>query len=462
MNNILMGLETEYAFTPSDRDGNPLDRKQYSDMLVDLARHRYSVLEGCNPHDLFLSNGSRFYVDFGLGLINLEYSTPECPDPRTLIAHIRAGDRMLAGLCRELEFYQSELGSAFVSKTNVDYQGHSSGSHENYHHEGPQALFESQLLPHLVSRVIYSGGGGFNEDSGALEFSLSPRAAYLKHAASEGAQSERGVYTRKHEPLSRSAFGRLHLLCGDGLRYDVSELLRFGVTALIIRLVDAGLQPAAEIQIDSLSAIKKVAADVHCRRKIGRINGRRVSAIGIQRHYLKQVEDHIDSSILPSWATEICQYWTSILDALASDPLELVGILDWPTKLSLYRTLVEMKGYDWDQLTTEPNGNSTEIHENLYEADIRFGDIADNGLFCHIDGHDPCQKPVVDDEMIGTALFTPPRGSRAELRGAWIERLSHRQNHKRCNWEVIFDDHARRWLRFDDPFGLDRVDWQNR
>jgi proteasome accessory factor A len=459
MNEILMGLETEYAFTPCGHDGNPLERKIYADLLVTSAADRYSSLEGRDKQDLFLSNGSRLYVDSGLGLINLEYSTPECTSPGELVAHVHAGDRILAGLARDLENNRPELKSAFISKTNFDYCGHTSGSHENYLHIAPLAALAPQLIPHLVSRIVYSGGGGFNDESPWVKFMLSPRVSYLEHEISAGAQSGRAIFTTRQEPLSRSRYGRLHLLCGEGVRYGISEYLRCGATALIVRLVDSGLTPGDGIEINPMHAIRAVACDIRCHVKIGWIDGSAATAIDIQRHYLEQVEAQIGQSILPGWAQSFCSRWRSILDALESEPMQLVGVLDWPTKLALYRSFVEDKGYDWEQLTSEINESFGEIRENLFELDIRFGDIADDAFFATLENNSQPDCRIVGDQAVTAALLIPPQYSRARLRGEWIERLSSKSRRTSCNWDGILDSQANRWLRFDDPLGLHEVKW---
>jgi proteasome accessory factor A len=456
---ILTGVETEYAFSPCGHDGKPLDRQFYSDLLVELAARRYPSLEGRDKHDLFLSNGSRLYVDAGIGLINLEYSTAECTSPGELVAQVRAGDRILAELARELENSREELQSAFISKTNFDYCGHTSGSHENYLHTSPQAALAAQLIPHLVTRPVYSGGGGFNEKSARVKFMLSPRVCYLEHVISEGAQSDRAIFTTRQEPLSRSRYGRLHLLCGEGVRYDMSEYLRCGATALIVRLIDSGLIPAKGVEIKPLLAIRAVAGDVRCRLEIGRLNGRAVTAIDIQRHYLEQVEAQLGGSLLPDWAEDFCVRWRAVLDDLQTDPMQLVGVLDWPTKLALYRSFVEDKGYDWTKLTSETDESFTEIREDLFALDIRFGDIADDGLFATLENSARPERRIVSDQAVAAALRTPPQYSRARLRGEWIERLSSKSSRPYCNWHGIFDRQADRSLRFDDPLGVDEVKW---
>ena len=461
MDKIVFGLESECGFTPFDHSGNILDRRHYADLLVRLASSRYATLAGYNRQDLFLSSGHRVYVDAGLGLINLECSTPECRSPQALIAHKCAGDRILAGLARELEATCPELHRFFIFKTNFDYCGHTSGSHENYRHDGPQAFIGPQLIPHLVTRGVYSGGGGFCDSSAVVSFMLSPRAAFLQHVTSEGAQDNRGIYTIRYEPLGHSGCGRLHLLCGEGVRYDMTEYLRFGVTALIICLIDAGFDLSKGIELDPLPAINKVARDVLCQEEIGLINGCPATAIDVQRHYLAQVEAQVGGSLLPDWSALCCQRWRKILDGRESNPLELAGIVDWPTKLSLYRAFVESEGFDWEQLTNEVDDSFAEIRSSLFEFDISFGDIAEDGIFAEFEALDKSDNRVVDEQQIETAMRTPPQDSRARLRGKWIERLSPRFESIRCSWEGIHDHQNGRWLRFDDPLGQQEVSWES-
>jgi proteasome accessory factor A len=457
MYEIVIGLETEYGVTPFDEAGEPLDRTHYANLLVQSAIGKYAALAGFNRQDLYLASGSRLYVDAGLGLVNLECSTAECRSPQAVVAYSRAGDRMIAGLARELVANHPELHEVFISKTNFDYCGHTSGSHENYKIEAPQAIIGPQLVPFLASRCLYSGGGGFNDRSQRVEFMISPRVSFLEQISSEGAQENRSIVNIRYEPLSCSAFGRLHLLCGEGNRYGLTEYLRFGATALVVCLIDAGFEPARDIEINPMAAINTVARDLRCREKIGQVRGRSATAIDIQRHYLEQVEAQLGKSLFPGWAVECCRRWREVLAILESNPMNLVGVIDWPTKLALYRDIVESGGYDWDQLAREVDESFAEIRTRLFEYDIRFGDIADDRAFTEPGN----AAQIVDDRQIETALHTPPQDSRARLRGKWIARLRDRFDSYRCSWEEIHDARAGRSLRFDDPLGTEDVNWVN-
>lgn len=459
MNKTLLGLETEYAITPYDKNGTPLDRMLYSKLLVAAASELYPSLFGRDHRDLFLMNGSRLYVDHGANLLNLEYSTPECTNPEELIAHIRAGDHMLAGLARDLESREPELHQLFISKTNFDYCGHTSGSHENYLHTATHARLAPQIIPHLVSRPIYSGGGGFNADASHIEFMLSPRVYFLEHLMSCGSQHSRAIFTTKQEPLSNSPYGRLHLLCGEGVRFELTEFLRFGVTVLILRLVDAGLSPARGIEMDPLAAINTVARDIHCRELIGSINGIPANAIDVQRHYLRQVRAQLSRPFMPEFGATVCDRWESVLDGLESDAMQFAGILDWPTKHGLYRSFVEQNGQDWERLIRDDKESQPEIRARLFEFDIRFGDIADKGLFDTFESNNRPATRLVAEDAIADAIRIPPQGSRARTRGEWIARLSQKREGKECTWDRIQDNKAQKSLKFDDPLDLSAVTW---
>ena len=465
MSDIVMGAETEYAFTPFDSSGDALDRTDYSRRLVSLGGRNYPALYGRNAHDLFLSSGARLYVDSGLGLINVEISTAECSTPEELVAHVKAGDRLLAGLARELERQDPVLENAFISKTSQDYSQHTAGSHENYSHTAPQALLGSQLVPHLVTRLIYSGGGGFSDAEGSsskdkkIEFMLSPRVRFLEYVSAAGSQDGRAIFCTRQEALSSSPYGRLHLLCGDGVRYDLTEYLRFGCTALVVKLIDSGFSPADGIELDPMSAMNVVARDIGCKERIGSINGVPATAIDVQRHYLSAVRDQVGGPHLPDWAGVLVQRWETTLDALETDPMELFGVIDWPTKLAFYRSFTERSGFDWNQLARKCRKPEREFRLKLFELDIRYGDISEESPFVTLPGAVQAESRLVSEQEIDNALRVPPPGTRAKLRGERIEQLATRKALYRANWDAIHDVRAGQLMRFDDPFGSAAVGW---
>ena len=76
--------------------------------------------------DLILTNGARLYNDHA----HPEYSTPECCSLFQLVAHDKAGERIL----QQCAVRRSEkLGKrVLLYKNNTDFHGHSYGCHDNY------------------------------------------------------------------------------------------------------------------------------------------------------------------------------------------------------------------------------------------------------------------------------------------------------------------------------------------
>ena len=75
---------------------------------------------------------------------------------------------------------------AALFRSNVDYGGAPTtwGCHESYLHTSDPRSLPQSLNPHLVSRIIYCGAGGFDATSPGLDFLLSPRVPFLYHVTS--------------------------------------------------------------------------------------------------------------------------------------------------------------------------------------------------------------------------------------------------------------------------------------
>ena len=82
--------------------------------------------------NVFLRNGARLYLDVGS---HPEYATPECDNVLDLVAHDKAGERILEGLLVDADRRLREEGIAgdiYLFKNNTDSAGNSYGCHENY------------------------------------------------------------------------------------------------------------------------------------------------------------------------------------------------------------------------------------------------------------------------------------------------------------------------------------------
>src|SRR5579884_1597057 len=158
-----------------------LEQDREEDRFAEQDRHRpFSFHE--MKSDLVLPNGARFYNDH----THPEYSTPECRTLIDLLAHDRAGERIVQTAAdRRNEL----LGQRAVQlyKNNTDFHGHSYGCHDNYlvSRTIPFRRLVEGLLPFLVSRQVIAGAGkvGIEGQGGSFEpghYQLSQRADFME------------------------------------------------------------------------------------------------------------------------------------------------------------------------------------------------------------------------------------------------------------------------------------------
>jgi tetratricopeptide (TPR) repeat protein len=474
MDETLFGMETELAFSAlrtGMRDPNqatlfkiprPLDSAVSSavqDLLVGdfvmLAEEQLCSLRDLQARGVYLGNGSRLYLDAGR---HPEFCTPECRSPEELVRWQLAGERILANLLEELtKIRPDNVFSLF--RCNVDYGGTQStwGCHESYQHRSDETQMIKHLIPHLVSRIVYTGAGGLNNRVDQAEFLISPRVPHLMHAIGGDSQTERALYHTKNEQLGKAEFSRLHLICGESNSSHLSTYLKFGTTALIVRLIDAGVCRGNELAFHRpLHVMNKYARDVECQRKCRLRNGRRRSAIQIQREYLAMVEEHLSEDFMPEWAPRVCERWRETLDQLETDPSSLSTRLDWAIKRALFEDRIGRSNTSWNDLTT-----GSGLGAELCEIDTRFGELGPAGLFRRLDQAGALDHRLPELGSVDDAITSPPPGGRAEVRGRAIQELGTEEDRDRykCKWELILDQEEGRIFDMADPYGRD-AEWR--
>jgi proteasome accessory factor A len=349
---LVFGIETEYGFTPFNAEGSPFDRAAYAQRLVHGAPRRWPAVRGRDWSDVYLGNGARLYTDCGT---HPEYATPECTTPEEAVAAIRAGDRILEQLARDLE-RDTSVSHAFLYRGNVDYSDSriTWGCHESLLHRCSHDVISRNIVAHLVSRIIYAGAGGFDASSPGIVFTLAPRVRFTirrEFVAPNGHQ--RGFFHTKDESLGGPGLHRLHITCGESLCSERADYLRIGTTALIVALIDAGLDPGKGVQFaEPIGAMHTIASDPTCTRPLRMAGRMPMTAIEVQRHFLQSVERSLSSAFMPPWAPAVCGRWSATLDQLERDPLELSPCLDWPMKRTLYGEYAARAGFSWDRIET--------------------------------------------------------------------------------------------------------------
>jgi hypothetical protein len=496
--NMVMGAETEYAISARDTHGRVVPQ---SKLLADFLEHaKRSLAHSSSARGgRFLGNGGLLYLDAGL---HMEWATPECTSPFAVVEYLKAGDRIVHDLATTFRAH-SGLSTVFCSRASVDYLSQTVwAAHESYMHTVPPSELPAQLTPFLASRVIL-GAGGWDYRSPALRFTMSPRAHFITTLADRDSQYVRPLFHTRDEPLGRCGTHRLHVACSESLCSETGNLLRLGTTALVLRLLERGVRPAAAVALASpVSAVQHFAVDLDWRAS--RTGGTRgwLSSVEIQRHYLDSVESHFEDLQLPDWAGRVCRIWRRTLDDLDDDWQHLDATLDWAIKRRVFERQLARRGIEWPDLrrwdaalrrlkrawslsgqvrplalwqvmdsspVLESAKKSLEtflasadlswtqlpdliaVRREAMELDARFGALDDSGIFNALDAAGVLRHQVGGVD-IARAVREPPQDTRARIRGAVVRRLNETGSPYVAHWTGVYDTGRRQELDLTDPF----------
>ncbi len=316
----------------------------------------------------------------------------------------------------------------------------------------------------------------------------------------------RGIFHCKNEPLTTSGYNRLHIIFGESLCSELALWLKVGTTALVVGMIDAGLCPGDEVTLaNPLEALRLFATDPTCRVRAQGKNGVALSALAIQRRYLELAEANLGQDFMPEWAPQVCAEWRSVLSQLESGPDAVATQLDWAIKFALFSERIERHGFTWEQIavwnqaleapTQAPRLDPDELgldddevsaspvppsvdterlrrfglapedldrfaalRAELFEIDVRFGELGADGIFNSLSEAGVLRHQRVDGATVATAIESPPSGGRAALRGDNVRRLnqeSKQPNRYVCDWDAIVDQQERKCLDLNDPFAAE-------
>jgi len=375
--------------------------------------------------DRILINGARLYNDHA----HPEYSTPECQSIFDLVAHDKAGERILhkCAVRRSKELEQRVI----LYKNNTDFYGHSYGCHDNYlmAREVPFDYLKASILPFFVTRQIFAGAGkiGIETEAGLAtpgHFQLTQRSDFFHVEASVDTMHKRPIVNTRDEPHADPAtYRRLHGIVGDANMSEYATALKVGTTALVIDLIEQRLIPKNIAIANPIDTIKVISHDQTYRWMLQKIDGKMISAIDHQREYLSLAQKHL--SHLNDDTDWILTQWEATLNDLENDPMILTDRLDWVAKKWLLETFVESEDIEWDDPW-------------LQSIDLEYHNIdMEEGLFYGLQ-----MQRVITDEQINTAIHTPPLDTRAYFRGEALNKFE--DSIKTVQWDSItFEIHGK-------------------
>ena len=401
MDRRIFGLENEYGVTCTLRGQRRLSPDE-------VARYLFRrVVSWGRSSNVFLENGARLYLDVGS---HPEYATPECDSIEDLVAHDKAGERILEGLIASAESRLSEegiRGVIYLFKNNTDSAGNSYGCHENYltSRRDDFSHFVQVLIPFFVSRQIYSGAGKVLQTARGATFCLSQRAEHIWEGVSSATTRSRPIINTRDEPhADAERFRRLHVIVGDSNMSEYATFLKVGATSILLRMLEDPSIVIRDLTLeDPIRAIREISHDITCRREVRLANGRDLSALDIQREYLDRALRYHERRGLPAQEERALSMWQHCIEAIEKDPLSLDRERDWVIKYRLseaYRARHEL-----------PLG-----HPRVALIDLQYHDVdRKRGIFYLIQAKGRVDRTTTD-EAITKAMDSPPETTRARLR----------------------------------------------
>jgi proteasome accessory factor A len=412
--------------------------------------------------DTVIENGGRFYVDMG----HPEYCTPEVSSALELVAADKAGERIVLKSAKnaggEIKIYKNNSdgrGNSFGCHENYLIGRHSSEDFKNslaklmtgffvtrqlftgsgkigiessndfsyfnyvkdgsysrtnlgkgsYERKSDEALETiEELGRYFIDIAEFSEVKGLlrrmfklREEKGEMEiYQLSQRADFIKSRIGLQTTANRPIINTRDEPhADKKKYMRLHVINGDANMCEVATYLKAGTTGIVLDLIEDGLMP--EILIDNpIKEMQNLSWDQSRNWNVA-VKGKTISAIDVQKEYLNAAKEAYSGR--DKETDDILFRWGDVLDKLKRNPMELVGVVDWVTKLHLLSHLMQ----------SGENINDKKIKN----AALQYHDLdMKRGLFNVMQTRGLVERIVKEKDIIH-AVSNPGEDTRAWLRG---------------------------------------------
>jgi proteasome accessory factor A len=446
MQRRIFGIETEFGVTCTFHGQRRLSPDE-------VARYLFRrVVSWGRSSNVFLSNGSRLYLDVGS---HPEYATAECDDLIQLVTHDKAGERILEDLLVDAERRLADEGiggDIFLFKNNTDSAGNSYGCHENYlvTRAGEFSRIADVLLPFLVTRQLICGAGKVLQTPRGAVYCLSQRAEHIWEGVSSATTRSRPIINTRDEPhADAERYRRLHVIVGDSNMAESTTLLKIGTANLVLEMIEQGVQFRDFTLDNPIRAIREISHDLTGRRPVRLAGGREASALDIQREYYGRAVQHVKANDSGPTAHRVIELWGRALDAVEQQDFSKIDTeIDWAIK----HRLVERYRAKHNLDLSSPR---------VAQLDLAYHDIRrGRGVFDLLQRKGLVRR-ITDDGEIELAKDTPPQTTRAKLRGDFIAAAQAAGRDFTVDWvHLKLNDQAQRTVLCKDPFRAvdERVD----
>ncbi|MDE3723594.1 depupylase/deamidase Dop [Nocardiopsis sp. N85] len=407
---------------------NPLRDARGFDLAREVADPTQLTDEDLGLANVILTNGARLYVDHA----HPEYSAPEVTNPRDAVLWDKAGERVMADAAARAGATPG-IEPIQLYKNNTDNKGASYGCHENYlmRRSTPFGDIVRHLIPFFVSRQVVVGSGkvGIGSDGQGTGFQISQRADFFEVEVGLETTLKRPIINTRDEPhADPDKYRRLHVIIGDANMSEISTYLKLGTTALVLSMIEDGFI-SVDLSLETpVADLRAVSHDPTLAHRVKLRDGRRMTALELQREYLDQarkyVEDRFGTDVDPD-TVDVLNRWESVLTRLGSDPMSLADELDWVAKLKVLEGYRSRDGLDWS-------------HPRLQLVDLQYSDVrSDKGIYNRLVARGRIKR-LLDEPHVQRAVTEPPEDTRAYFRGRCLAKYA--DSVAAASWDsVIFD-----------------------
>ncbi|MDO5700123.1 MAG: proteasome accessory factor PafA2 family protein [Bowdeniella nasicola] len=457
-----VGIETEYGVAsahvrPVDDGTRPPLTPEES--VNEIFRHTPQRHRSAHH---FLSNGARLYVDIGS---HPEYAGPECRTLADVIAQDRAGDLILARMVDIANASLAERADGknpariHLMKSNADAHGNTFGCHENYQVPRAGDFPVAGFVGFLAARQILTGSGRLTardaRDTDAAAASplgpmrYSARAAYMVASTSADPTAQRAFINTRDEPhADRSRWRRLHVLAGDSAVCEAGTALKVALGDAVLAMAETGAWDLAECTLaDPVEATNRWNVDP--RAALERDGGGTITCVDILGEVLERIDAFWSRAGLRPDALTARAYDLARrgLTALASgDASGVDRELDWAIKHRVLSHVADAAPGGW----ADPRVARTELayHDISARSGLAAG-LRRAGLMAS----------WITDEDIERATTTPPAGTRAAIRGPFVQACERMGRLASIGWaHVRLDRPARPQIDLPDPLAFDSAE----
>jgi proteasome accessory factor A len=175
-----------------------------------------------------------------------------------------------------------------------------------------------------------------------------------------------------------------------------------------------------------VAELQAVSHDPSLTHQVRLRDGRRMTALQVQRLYLEMADRFVDQQGEDDEQTrDVLRRWAEVLDDLEADPMRCADRLDWPAKLRLLEGYRARDGLGW--------GDS-----RLQLVDLQYSDVRpDKGLYHRLVARGSMKRLLGEDE-VARAVLRPPTDTRAFFRGECLRRYPAQV--AAASWDsVVFD-----------------------